>query len=424
MAEEISAPPDAATVVEPVGVGVGVSTVATHGTGVPVKNLRITFWGVQGSCPLFPEPHEVEEYKNQVFLYALGRVFQDLSTRLTNGHVRIEDLLGGPLNTSTLVAYQRKLGAPELPVYGGETTCISVETGDGHTILIDGGSGIRHCSKYLIPAWGDRPRELHILGTHEHLDHRSGLPFSQFCFTRPPFRLNVYGTRQFLSALDVRYGVFSRRITEHMHFDDPVDYRIMSASYRGTELRSFDENDSPAGNDAGLPWQVHDMRQPIFIGKTKITAFDVYHGATRCLSYKFQHNGVTFLFSTDHELRHGDNPDDPRQIRSLAAEARLRKESQGADLAYYDGQYLLEEYLGREKISSTSAVPRIDWGHGCVEDIVERARLCGVKRTFIGHHDPERSWQDRVKIDRYLLEERGKTGVQIELARSDVVLDL
>jgi hypothetical protein len=37
----------------------------------------------------------------------------------------------------------------------------------------------------------------------------------------PGFALNVYGTRQFLSA-DRRYGIFSHQITEHRHFDDPV----------------------------------------------------------------------------------------------------------------------------------------------------------------------------------------------------------
>jgi hypothetical protein len=252
------------------------------------------------------------------------------------------------------------------------------------------------------------------------------LPFCQFCYTRPPFALNVYGTRQFLDALDSRYGVFSHQLNDQMHFDDPVDFRMMSASFKGIEMRSFDGNDKLYGNDASLPWQIHDIRQPLFIGKTKITAFDVYHGATRCLSYKLEHNGVTFLFSTDHEVRHTEKPDqnDPRQIKSVTAEARLRELSQGADVAYYDGQYRMEEYLGRAMISSTSAVPRIDWGHGCVEDIIERAGVCKVKRTFIGHHDPERNWQDRRKIDLDLQERSLKTGVQIELAKSDLVLDL
>ncbi len=417
---------DSAAMTGPVDGRLVVSTVARHGVRKPIKNFRITFWGVQGSCPLFPEPHEVDDYKRQICLDTLTHVLDDIKARMTNGAIRIEDLLGGPLDASRISAYHKKLSIPDLPVYGGETTCISVETGDGHTILIDGGSGIRHCSKYLIPAWGERPRAIDILGTHEHLDHRSGLPFCQFCFTRPPFSLNVYGTRQFLDALDSRYGVFSHTLNDQMHFDDPVDFRMMSASFKGTEIRSYDGNDKLAGKDADLPWKIHDMRQPIFIGKTKITAFNVYHGATRCLSYKMEHNGVTFLFSTDHEVRHTDKPDpnDPRQIKSLAAEARLQEHSQGADLAYYDGQYRLEEYLGRAKICLTSSVPRIDWGHGCIEDITERARACKVKQTYIGHHDPERNWQDRMQIDRDLLAQSHKSGVPVELAKSDLVLDL
>lgn len=416
--------PGSATAAEAGNGRIAVSTVVRHGVSKPVKNFRITFWGVQGSCPLFPEPHEVEGYKDQVCRYALTHILNDMKARTSNGQVRIQDLLGGPIDASTIEAYLHKVAIPDLPVYGGETTCISIETGDGHTILIDGGSGIRHCSKYLIPAWGDRPRTIDIFGTHEHLDHRSGLPFCQFCYTRPPFALNVYGTRQFLDALDSRYGVFCHKLNDQMHFDDPVDFRMMSASFRATEMRSLDENDRISGNDADLPWKIHDMHEPILIGQTRVTAFDVYHGPTRCLSYKFEHNGVTFLFSTDHEIRHTDNVDDPRQFKSFAAEVRLREHSLNADVAYYDGQYRLDEYMGRAKISSTSAVPRIDWGHGCIEDIIERSRLCNVKRTFIGHHDPERDWQDRMRIDRELLEQGRRTGVPIELAKSDLVLDL
>ena len=389
----------------------------------PVQNLRVTFWGVQGSCPLFPEPYEVEEYKHRVSLYVVTRVIDDMRNRMIDGCIRVQDLLEGPVSPATLRAYLERLGAPDLPVYGGETTCVSVETSDGHTILLDGGSGIRNCSKRLIPAWGDRPREVHLLGTHEHLDHRSGLPFCQFCFAQPEFAMQVYGTQQFLNALDARYGIFSHRISDQMHFDDPIDYQLMSATFKGTELRSFDANDNPRG-DNDPPWQIHDMRQPIQIGNTRITAFDVYHGRTRCLSYKFEHNGATFLFCTDHELRHGDNHSDPRQQKSLAADARLCEFSMGVDVAYYDGQYFLDEYMGRQRIGSSNPGSRLDWGHGCIEDIVERSKRCGVKRTYIGHHDPERAWPERLRIDQDLLEESLLSETQIELAKSELVVDL
>src|SRR5581483_12452441 len=61
-----------------------------------IQNLRLSFWGVQGSCPLFPETYEVEEYKRLVALDALTRAFADLAAKSNNGSVDLRKVLGGP----------------------------------------------------------------------------------------------------------------------------------------------------------------------------------------------------------------------------------------------------------------------------------------------------------------------------------------
>ncbi|MDB5321783.1 MAG: hypothetical protein JWN40_3414 [Phycisphaerales bacterium] len=387
----------------------------------PIDNLRIRFWGVQGSCPMFPEPHEVEEYRWMVAQDALQRALRDVRQKAAGGTAAMERLIAMADDDAALMKYLRKLGASELPVYGGETTCVSVETPEGNVLMLDGGSGIRNGSKHLIENWGDRSRLLYLLASHGHLDHRSGLPFSQFCFVRPAFDIQIYGTRSFLGALDQGYGILSRQITQQMYYDDPIDYRIMSASFEGIEIPSGEE---PADDEISHPWRVHEFDQPIQIGATTVTPFDVYHGPTRCLAYKIVHGSKTFVFCTDHELRHGTDPLDPRQQKSLAAEARLIEHCQDADLAYFDGQYFLDEYFGRKRIGLTAAVPRMDWGHGCIEDVIARCRACRVKHTLIGHHDPERSWQDRIRMDHDLAQENTNGGYRIELAKSDVTIDL
>src|SRR5271163_3498097 len=92
------------------------------GPPTPIKNLRICFWGVQGSCPLFPEATEVEEYKRLVAIDAIQRVLDDVQRNSRGGTgCRVEDLLGGPASKQSLEAYQRKLGTADLPVYGGDT---------------------------------------------------------------------------------------------------------------------------------------------------------------------------------------------------------------------------------------------------------------------------------------------------------------
>ena len=386
-----------------------------------VKNLRVRFWGVQGSCPLFPEAHEVEEYKSLVAQDAIRRVIADLRDKLQTDPRSVERLLSRTLSNDALADYQRELGVADLPVYGGETTCVSIETSDDQVLVLDGGSGIRNAGKHLVRYWGERPRELYILATHEHLDHRMGLPFCQFCFVKPPLHITVYGTRQLLDALDQRYGLFSRLATAQMHFDDPVDYRNMSATFEGIELPDVEGR---WGLSGPRPWRMHEAGKPIRIGSTTIEPFDVYHGMTRCVAYKIHHGSVTFVFATDHELRHGHNEHEERQKQSLAAEKRVIEYSRGADLAYFDGQYFLEEYYGRRGIGITTAVPRLDWGHGCIEDVVKRCRECGVKHALVGHHDPERSWQERLELDQWLIKHSTGNGCRIELAKSDMMIDL
>ncbi len=42
-----------------------------------INNLRITFWGTQGSLQHFPGPDEVDDYTNQIALDMISRVFRD-----------------------------------------------------------------------------------------------------------------------------------------------------------------------------------------------------------------------------------------------------------------------------------------------------------------------------------------------------------
>ena len=69
-------------------------------------------------------------------------------------------------------------------------------------------------------------------------------------------------------------------------------------------------------------------------------------------------------------------------------------------------------------------VSRLDWGHSCIEDVLEMATRCNVKRTYVGHHDPNRDWSERNWIDDILRRKSEQTGLYFELARAETVLDL
>src|SRR5262249_16662852 len=115
---------------------------------------------------------------------------------------------------------------------------------------------------------------------------------------------------------------------------------------------------------------------------------------------------------------------DPRQKMSLAAEANLRAQCMDADLAYFDAQYYLAEYKGERGIGSSPPVPRMDWGHSCVEDVLARVEECRIKKALIGHHDPDREWGEQIKQDEELAAYSAKTGRHVELAKGDSIVDL
>ena len=114
----------------------------------------------------------------------------------------------------------------------------------------------------------------------------------------------------------------------------------------------------------------------------------------------------------------------PASAAAKPPRPQLVEQCRGVDLAYFDGQYFRDEYAGREPIGVTAAVPRIDWGHGCIEDIIERSRRLGVKQTLIGHHDPERGWTERVELDRWLRSQQSTDTFRIELAKCPMVCEL
>jgi phosphoribosyl 1,2-cyclic phosphodiesterase len=339
-------------------------------------------------------------------------------------------------------------------VFGGWTTCAHVETADGFDIVFDCGSGFRNCAADLQTKWGDRRgRELHIFGSHSHLDHTEGFEQAAVCFD-PRNTIHIYGNRQFLGALDSNLGIFTRHVArERMGVQTPIFYAIMPAHFRATEIRGGDEpaERTPAACGPGAPvsvavapaprapappapapgepgpdalaQRVHRLEEPIVLGATRVQAFEVFHPAP-CLAYRVEHGGKAFVFCTDHELRRGREDDHPCQRASLEAEGRVQQHSAGADLLYRDGQYLREEYDGRKGIGKAGPAPRLDWGHSCLEDVVEIARGCAVKRALIGHHDPNREWAERNRLDVALRQDSAAGGTALELARAETVVDL
>lgn len=392
----------------------------------PVRNLRIRFYGTQGSCSTFPGPEEIEHLLEDHDTELVEAYTEELKKHC-NGEGRLdatlEELLDGAPSRETYDNMRRRLDVSMPHIYGGRTTCVHIETGDGYDIVLDAGSGFWDCAQDLQEKWGDRDeRHLYLFGSHSHVDHTEGFGLSPVCYDSRN-HLKIYGTREFLSVLDLYYGIFSRDVRDPVIASHtPVSFHQMPAKFEGIELRDFALSDTIGGI---VSWRVSEVTEPIRIGRTRIQAFEVCHSTT-CFAYRIEHGGKKFVFCTDHELRHSSSPAfDPRQARSEDAERRLREHAEGADLLYRDGQYLRDEYDGKKAIGkSEPATARRDWGHSCVEDVVEMAQACGAQHTLVGHHDPSRTWRALQQIDSELAAvSKGGPG-KIELARGGTVIDL
>jgi len=386
--------------------------------------LRVFIYGTQGSGSIFPSRAERLAFETRTREDLLAAVFTDIAGHAgEDGRLSctVAEILGAPLTPKALSAYAARFEMSEPRVYGGLTTCVRIETADDVDIVLDCGSGFRPCARDLQTKWGARrERALHLFGSHSHLDHTEGFDQAAVCFD-PRNHLHIYGNRQFLRALDFNLGIFSRDVAHDMQgVQTPIFYGVMPASFHAHEIRDL------SGPQSGAPIpsaDVHDVAAPIVLGRTTITPFEVFHPAP-CLGYRIEHDGKVFVFCTDHELRHGSDPDHPDQRKSLEAEARAVAHSTGADLLYRDGQYLRAEYDGVMGIGGGGPVSRVGWGHSCIEDVIEMASRCHVAHTLIGHHDPNRDWSERNWLDESMSRRSAGTGTFVEFARSDMVFEL
>ncbi|MFC2173292.1 MBL fold metallo-hydrolase [Acidobacteriota bacterium] len=392
----------------------------------PIENMRIHFYGVQGSGSTFPSSQELDALQDLMDYEILKRVFEDLAQHIGEDNRldhTLTDLIGGPIDRKTLLRFRKKLDIPRPRIYGGWTTCIHVETSEGSHIVLDCGSGFRNCARDLQMQWDEQgERHLHVFGSHSHSDHTTGFDQAAVCFD-PRNTIHIYGNYQFLYSLDSYLGIFSKYIPEEtLGVQTPINYSMMPANFEGIEIVTASQ---PPRNESekSMERRRHGIDQPVEIGSTRITAFEVFHPAP-CLAYRIEHGGKSFVFCTDHERRYGPDPDDPKQKASEEADARLWEHTHNLDVLYRDGQYLRSDYDGLSGIGLSNPVPRLDWGHSCLEDVQEMAEKCGVKQTYIGHHDPNREWSERNWIDESLARSREGREDKIELARAGTVIDL
>jgi phosphoribosyl 1,2-cyclic phosphodiesterase len=321
--------------------------------------FTITYWGATGTLTTPLRAAEVTD--------KLVGALQCLIERN-----RLADLRPGP----DLEVNLRRRIEEELPFhlrssYGGNTTCIEVQTPDA-LLILDCGSGFRELGIALAARWqsqrsqaelgNEKGGTAHVLVSHAHIDHIYATPYF-IPYYDPNNHFTIYGSPETLHNLGVLFDPQSEMSRRYF----PPTFEQMKA------LKEF--RPIPPGS-------------AFEIGSTHIRTHALTHPGG-CLAYRLENAGRVFVFATDHEQV--EPPD-----RGLVEFAR------GADLFYTEGQYTHGEYEGREKIGISPALPRQGWGHSSIEACVSTAVAAGVRELHLGHRDPARSDEDIAHLEVFL----------------------
>jgi CheY-like chemotaxis protein/phosphoribosyl 1,2-cyclic phosphodiesterase len=252
---------------------------------------------------------------------------------------------------------------PQTVRFGGNTSCVEVRTGAGHTFILDCGTGARPLGDALTTPAG-APLRASILFSHTHWDHIQGFPFFAPAF-EPQNTIAVYGPEGAQRSLR---DTLARQM-ELSYF--PVEMSDLPATLSYTDLGEG----------------VHT------IAGARIVAQYLNHPAVT-LGYRVEADGGAVVYACDHEpfggaLWRRDTAVGPLESILHEGDRRHARFLADADLVVHDAQYTPEEYGSRK-----------NWGHSTFEYVVELASSAGVKRLALTHHDPSHDDAAVAEIER------------------------
>lgn len=239
------------------------------------------------------------------------------------------------------------VSSPHYVKYGGNTSCVEVRAGD-HRFVLDAGTGIRALSRLYL---NTDVRTIHLLLSHTHWDHISGLPFFRPAYD--PARTMTIHAGNLAEHGGVR-RVLIRQMSEPM-FPVPLDAMKAVVEF----------GDFTAGDTIRLQPEV----------TIRTVRLNHPNGAT---GYRLDHGGRSVCYITDTEHL-PDRLDDG--ILDLI---------DGSDLVIYDSMYTEEEYPAH-----------VGWGHSTWNEGVRLCRAANVRQLAIFHHEPDHddAFMDRLAAE-------------------------
>ncbi len=249
---------------------------------------------------------------------------------------------------------------PDTSYFGGNTSCVQVLTEGQDIVILDAGTGIRALGIDLLKNHPDK-KNIHLLFSHTHWDHIQGLPFFAPLYI-PGYSIDIYGPVHYEKSLE---EILERQM-EYTYFPVRVAELQANISY-------------------------HEMKEESFeLGDYKIKSKYLNHPVL-CLGYRFEMNGSSFIYCTDHEPYYNfmEDEETETEMNQIVEEQndRLAGFLKETDLLVMDSQYTEEEYESHK-----------GWGHSSTKHSIEIAIKSNVKRFALFHHDPDRTDKNEKEI--------------------------
>jgi len=277
--------------------------------------MLVRFWGTRGSVPVALSAAAVRDKLVAALVQGAGRALD------TEAKAR--------------AFVERELPFEVAGTYGGNSSCVEIDTGGGEYVLCDLGSGVRAFGQQALARHGGAGQRYHVFMSHVHWDHIMGFPFFMPAYL-PGNHVRIYGCHATLEeALRRQHGAPSF----------PVEFARLGATIEFVRLEP-----GRAYDIAGLRVQAKLQR----------------HGGDS-YAYRFERDGKAVVYSTDSEHK-----GEPSETESFVAFFR------DADLVIFDAMYSLADAQSVKE----------DWGHSSNIVGVELCQMARAKHLCMFHHEP------------------------------------
>jgi phosphoribosyl 1,2-cyclic phosphodiesterase len=279
--------------------------------------MLVRFWGTRGSLPVALRAEAALDKISRALVAAGGRTFADEAEAARFARANLDFATWG--------------------AYGGATSCVEIEGGDGAFLVCDMGSGLREFGLDAFRRCAEgHPRVYHFFLSHLHWDHIMGFPFFGPAFD-PGATIVIHSGHP-----DAEQAL--RRQQEEISFPVPFDWlRAKFEFVTHAQGETFDA----AGVAVTLALQHH--------------SHDSY-------GFRFERDGRAVIYSTDSEHR-ADN---------MESEAAFEGFFRDADLVICDTMYSLGDTVSLKQ----------DWGHSSNVVAVDLCQAAGARRLALFHHEP------------------------------------